>query len=144
MLAIPWGLIFWMAEMGFLALTGEVAAEIVGVAGGIGFVIGLADDVLLLLVRGSLSIDQVIALQFFLEEVTKIVDETLIYADEDDDSRQARHAALVRWHGQKVYLFGDVHLQDAALLAGSAFYLERTQALESVFGVIANEMTVIL
>lgn len=84
------------------------------------------------------------ALQVFLDETEKIVHETIIWSQEEDDQRDARHAALVRWHGDKIYLFGDVHLEDALLLWFSGGILAETSLVQSVFGLTAGEETVIL
>lgn len=69
----------------------------------------------------------------FAEESRKLVDEAVTVEDEDEAQRHARHAALVRWHGNHVYLFGDFQLEDAWRLAHSGFELSRSETLSSVF-----------
>lgn len=123
--------------------TGLIAAELTGVGAGLGLLFGLADDVLVFMLGGELSFGEVFALQLFLDETEKIIHEAIIWSDEDDAQRDARHAALVRWHGNRVYLFGDVSLGDAALLWWSVDTLADTSLVASVFQV-AGEAAVIL
>lgn len=140
--------LFWrvVTTLGGAALsfmTGMIAAELTGVGAGLGLVIGLADDVLVFMLGGKLSFSEVFALQVFLDEAEKIIHEAVTYAEEDDAQRDARHAALVRWHGNKIYLFGDVDIGDAALLWWSGSTLADTELLATVFQV-AGEAAVIL
>lgn len=123
---------------------GMIAADLTGVGAGMGLLFGLADDVILVFFTSELSSLKVFALQVFLDETEKIVHETIIWSQEEDDQRDARHAALVRWHGDKIYLFGDVHLEDALLLWFSGGILAETSLVQSVFGLTAGEETVIL
>lgn len=124
-------------------ITGMFAAQITGVGAGLGLVIGLADDVLLFFIAGSLSYTEVFALQVFLDEAEKIIHEAIVYAEEDDAQRAARHAALVRWHGNKIYLFGDVSVQDGALLWWSADTLADTSLIASVFEVTGEAAAIL-
>lgn len=132
--------LFWrvLTRLGGMVVgffTGAVAAEITGVGAGLGLVIGLADDVLVFILGGELSFTEVFALQLFLDEAEKIIHEAITWSEEDDAQRDARHAALVRWHGNRIYLFGDVSVQDAALLWWSGSTLANTELLQSVFEV---------
>jgi len=129
------------AAVGYV--TGLVAAQLVGVGTGLGLVIGLADDVLIFMVGGKLSVSEVFALQVFIDETEKIIHEAITWSEEDDAQRDARHAALVRWHGNRVYLYGDVSIGDAALLWWSGSTLADTELIASVFQV-TGEAAVLL
>jgi hypothetical protein len=143
MLEILWTVLKWVLGAAFTYLLSLIAAALVGLGGGLGLIVGLADDIVLILLSSSLTIVEVFALQVLIDEIEKIVHETLIWNDEEDAQRDARHAALVRWHGQKTYLFGDISLQDVALTAGSAYVLAGSELAESVFQV-AGEAAIIL
>lgn len=143
MFSLLWTILEAIAGAAFTFLLGMIAAALVGVGGGLGLLLGLADDVIVWFFSSELSYLEIFALQVAIDEAEKIVHETIVYADEDDASRQARHAALVRWHGNKVYLFGDVHLEDALLLWFSGRELASSGLVASVFQV-TGEAAVIL
>lgn len=105
-------------------LTGIAAGALAGETGtGFLFGVGLLDDAVIWMIGKSLLLNrwEVFNLQLFVAEAWKLHEESNIYAEEDDAERRARHAALVRWHGDKAYLFGDFSQEDAALLAVSAY-----------------------
>jgi len=133
MFSLVWRVLTVIAGVAFTFFTGMLAADLTGVGAGLGLVIGLADDVVLWIFGGELTAGQVFALQIFFDEAEKIIHEAATWAQEDDDQREARHAALVRWHGNKIYLFGDVHLEDTLLLWFSGGVLADTELAESVF-----------
>lgn len=141
--SLLWRILTWIGGAAASFLTGLIAAELTGVGAGMGLLFGLADDVLVFLVGGKLSFGDVFALQIFLDESEKIIHEAITWADEDDAQRDARHAALVRWHGNRIYLFGDVDVGDAALLWWSGSRLAETELVASVFQV-TGEAAVIL
>lgn len=144
MFSLLWKIVSVLFGVAFGFFTGVIAADIVGVGAGLGIVFSLADDVLVFIYRGALSGGEIFALQIFLDEAEKVMHETITWAQEDDDQRAARHAALVRWHGDKIYLFGDVHLEDALLLWFSGGMIAESSLPTSVFGLVAEETTVLL
>lgn len=122
-------------------LTGIAAGMLSGEAGTMNVLgIGLVDDVVVWLLKNALSLSRwdVFGLQLFIDESWKLHEEANIYADEDDAQRHARHAALVRWHGDKAYLFGDFSYEDAALLAVSAYTVVNSGIPEAVFEAVSD------
>ena len=99
--------------------------------------LGLIDDVAFLVIRQSLEMSnwEGFELAVFLDEAGKMIEEGIITAQEDDRQRQARHAALVRWHGDRVYLYGDIDLADAALLWWSGRELMLSDIVLELVGV---------
>lgn len=126
----------WIVEKGtglvVGLLLGELATMIVGYGGPSGLFFALADDILMLFFKQGLSTWEGFNLSLFVAESEKIVHEAQVYAEEDDRQRNARHAALVRWHGSGPYLFGDVSVADLARFAYSGYTVYRSPLVGTI------------
>lgn len=113
-------------------LLGALAAEIVGYSGPGGLLLAVADDLLMVFFKQGLSAWEGFNLSIFMDESEKIIHEAIVYSEEDDRQRAARHAALVRWHGDRTYLFGDVSVADFLRLAYSGFTVYKSPLFGSI------------
>lgn len=135
-------IIAWLIAHGLpfavsLAL-GELAALIVGGVGSGAVAFGLIDDLLAVILKQGLSTWEGFNLSILIDEAEKIHHEAMVYADEDDRQRAARHAALVRWHGDKVYLFGDVSVADFVRTGYSAYVVGQSDLVQSIAGWVSD------
>lgn len=124
-------------------LIGTWGSELLAHEYGLGAVGEFAVQVLLWIFGVGSYMETLRAVLIAVAEAKKITRETIVWAEEDDAQRKAREAALVRWHGNKIYLFGDVSLSDAVLLWWSVDTLADTEMVASVFQV-AGDAAVIL
>ena len=115
-----------------------VAGLIVGYAGPGGLLLGFADDILTIFLSADLSWGETFALNVAFDESEKMVHEAIIYDEEDRRQRAARHAALVRWHGNKLYVYGGVSVADFARLAVSGYVVGRSPLAVSVSEWVAD------
>lgn len=135
MFTVLWEVIFSAISIALLYFFGVAIGWLIGAIEAAGAAIGLSLDIMAFL-RGILELAQAVyAVNEIYDTLDKIIDETVIYADEDDAQRQARHAALVRWHGERVYLYGDVSTDDVARLWFAGRDLADLGLLRSVFQV---------
>ena len=119
-------------------LMGLGAAELTGVGAGLGLGLGLADDVLFWFITQGWGYTQKFAFAVMLDEIEKITAELAEEHSEDDDEYARRTRILARQNPNTVYVFGEISVEDFALLGGGAALTFQPELLDVPFQVAAG------